>query len=97
MSDRRTTAFIAHHDGDDVAMAVLPGVGEGAQHCWIMQGDRMLDITARQAIPLGHKVALRDIRQGDTVLKYGVSIGAAACDIRAGEHVHTHNLRSQRW
>ncbi|MBO4888357.1 MAG: altronate dehydratase [Firmicutes bacterium] len=43
----------------------------------------------------GHKYAVRDIRQGEEVIKYGFPIGAATQDIAAGEHVHTHNLKSQ--
>ncbi|MBQ7058208.1 MAG: altronate dehydratase [Firmicutes bacterium] len=43
----------------------------------------------------GHKYAVRDIRQGEEVIKYGFPIGVATRDITAGEHVHTHNLKSQ--
>lgn len=43
---------------------------------------------------LGHKVALRDIAPGERVLKYGAPIGRASRAIRAGEHVHVHNLAS---
>ena len=42
----------------------------------------------------GHKYAARPIREGETVIKYGQVIGVAGCDIAAGEHVHSHNLRS---
>ncbi len=42
----------------------------------------------------GHKIAARDIGEGGTVIKYGHPIGVAACDISAGEWIHTHNLRS---
>lgn len=44
-------------------------------------------------VPLGHKVALRPIASGDTVVKYGAPIGRALCDIDTGAHVHLHNLR----
>ncbi len=97
MNEVQGTAFIAHHEGDDVAMAVVSGVHEGAQLCWVMEADRVLEVVARQPIPLGHKVALRDICQGEDVMKYGVPIGTACCDIHTGEHVHTHNLKSRRW
>lgn len=49
-------------------------------------------LVARQMIPRGHKVALADIAAGDTVVKYGQPIGVASAAIRAGEHVHLHNL-----
>lgn len=42
----------------------------------------------------GHKYACRDIRQGENVIKYGQPIGHATRDIAAGEHVHTHNLKT---
>lgn len=47
-------------------------------------------------IPYGHKVALRPIPQGDTVLKYGLSIGSASQNIQPGNHVHVHNVESNR-
>ena len=46
------------------------------------------------AIPLGFKVAARDILAGEKILKYGAPIGSATQDIRAGEIVHTHNMQS---
>ena len=42
----------------------------------------------------GHKYALRDIAQGENVIKYGNPIGHATCHIKAGEHVHTHNVKT---
>ncbi len=45
-------------------------------------------------IPMGHKVALRDIPEGGEVIKYGSPIGRATTDIPAGGHVHTHNMKS---
>lgn len=45
-------------------------------------------------LDLGHKIAATKITAGAKVIKYGVPIGSATCDIAAGEHVHTHNLQS---
>lgn len=45
-------------------------------------------------IPFGHKVALKDIAKGENIIKYGFPIGCAKNDIKAGEHVHTHNLHT---
>jgi len=42
-------------------------------------------------IPIGHKVAIRDISKGQSVIKYGVKIGVALTDISRGKHVHIHN------
>ena len=45
-------------------------------------------------IPAGHKFALRDIAEGEKIVKYGDPIGVATCLIPAGSHVHTHNVRT---
>lgn len=42
----------------------------------------------------GHKYALRDIKEGENIIKYGNPIGHATCDIKKGEHVHTHNTKT---
>ena len=47
-------------------------------------------------VPYGHKIALEDIPQGSPIVKYGHTIGAASCPIRAGEYVHVHNLEALR-
>ena len=51
-------------------------------------------ITLKEDLPMGHKAALRDIRKGEAVIKYGFPIGEATEDIPAGAHVHTHNLHT---
>ncbi|HZU86923.1 MAG TPA: hypothetical protein VFF78_05540, partial [Anaerolineaceae bacterium] len=48
-------------------------------------------------ILLGHKVAMCDIKAGRHVQEYGRAIGSAESDIRTGQHVHVHNLKSLRW
>lgn len=98
MSTAARIEAVVHREGDDVAMAVVAGLGQDRLlRCWRMDRDEVVAIHANQPIPLGHKVALRDIAAGRPVMKYGSSIGVAAADIRAGDHVHVHNLRSTRW
>jgi altronate dehydratase small subunit len=53
-------------------------------------------VVAVEAIPRGHKLAVRAIRAGEPVVKYGSPIGTASADIAAGAHVHTHNVASTR-
>ena len=53
-------------------------------------------VATREDIPRGHKVALRAIRAGDAVVKYGCPIGTATTDIQPGAHVHVHNVASGR-
>lgn len=54
----------------------------------------MREAEAVQKISKGHKIALQNIRAGEDVIKYGVRIARASKDIRAGEWVHLHNIRS---
>ncbi len=60
----------------------------------IKAGESIDGITAANDIPAGHKVALCDMAEGDMIIKYGFPIGHAKCDIKAGEHVHSHNTKS---
>jgi len=53
-------------------------------------------ITVRDAIPRGHKMALKPVAAGGSIVKYGSSIGVATADIAPGAHVHTHNVSSER-
>ena len=53
-------------------------------------------VTVAGRVPFGHKLALRQIGKDEPVLKYGEAIGLAASAIAAGDHVHTHNVESQR-
>lgn len=89
-------AFLVHHQGDDVAVAVRdadPGTTTGA---YLVSGERF-GIDVREAIPLGHKIALRDLAEDENVIEYGVPVGMTRGPIAAGTLVHTHNLRSARW
>ena len=53
-------------------------------------------LAVRDAVPSGHKIALRTIHVGEAVIKYGSPIGLATSEIGAGSHVHTHNVASTR-
>ena len=54
------------------------------------------EITVNQAIPFGHKLAIRPVAEGEAVSKYGEVIGKASQDISPGDHVHIHNVKSNR-
>jgi altronate hydrolase len=56
----------------------------------VLRGARSLEV--RQTIGAGHKIALVDIAEGQVITKYGQTIGFALMPIRAGDHVHTHNV-----
>ncbi len=53
-------------------------------------------LTASEAIPFGHKLALVALAQGQAIIKYGQAIGLAMASIAEGGHVHVHNVESQR-
>ncbi|MBM4448222.1 MAG: D-galactarate dehydratase [Chloroflexi bacterium] len=53
-------------------------------------------LKAKSSLPLGHKIALMDIKRGDEIKKYGAVIGKASKNIAAGEYVHIHNVESNR-
>lgn len=89
-------SFLAHEEGDDVAVAVRdtgPGTVRGAY----LKSGVSFEIEVRAQIPLGHKVALRELGEDEQVVEYGVAIGRTRHLIAQGDHVHTHNLRSARW
>ena len=75
-------------------MGVKPGA---ALSGWLMATDATIRIKSLGSIPLGHKVALRDIKEGATIIKYGHDIGVAVKDIRKGGHVHVQNVKTKRW
>ena len=78
-------------EADNVATNVADAIPEGT----LLEANGK-KIEARDDIPYGHKLALQPIAKGTIVLKYGLSIGNATVDIQPGEHVHTHNVESNR-
>ncbi len=90
--------FVLHEAKDTVAVVVVEGVKAGQTLTgWIMDEDRKVELVAQQDIPIGHKLALKDMAIGDTVYKYGIDIGRVVAPIRAGEHAHVHNIKTKRW
>src|SRR6478672_2879535 len=59
--------------------------------------NKVLKAKAKMDIPLGHKLALKDFNEGDSVMKYGVDIGRVVKPIKTGDHVHVHNVKTKRW
>jgi (2R)-sulfolactate sulfo-lyase subunit alpha len=89
---------VLHDAKDTVAVAVVEGITSGTTlNAWIMDEDKTITVQAKQDIPIGHKVALRDMAVGDTVFKYGIDIGKVVAPIKAGEHAHVHNIKTKRW
>ena len=89
--------FLVHEKADNVGVATVDiKSGETAQGLY-MDSQEPVEKKALQDIPLGHKIALDDIKSEASVIKYGADIGRVVADIKTGEHVHTHNLKTRRW
>ena len=89
---------VLHDQNDSVAVVVVEGVKAGTKLTGlILDEDRTITLACIQDIPLGHKVALKDLKLGDTVIKYGVDIGKVVAPIKAGQHAHVHNIKTKRW
>jgi (2R)-sulfolactate sulfo-lyase subunit alpha len=92
------THFIVHDKVDTVGVIVVEDVAPNQPLTgWIMETDETIRLKALDAVPLGHKIALQNIKKGDTVLKYGHDVGRTVADIAKGRHVHVHNMKTKRW
>lgn len=94
--DGETPDFLVHAEGDDVAVAVRDVPASVAGVAYLDSG-RRTTITTVEAVPLGHKVALRDLGEEADVMEYGVRVALTRRPVAAGQAVHTHNVRSARW
>lgn len=90
-------SFLAHDEADHVAVAVRDVRGADEVEIAFLNSDKRVKLKTHQDVPLGHKIALRDVEEGAEVLKYGTPIGRATTALHAGDYVHTHNLRTARW
>ena len=90
--------LLVHDSEDNVGIVVVEGLEAGIEMlCVVTRDNSDFRLVARQAVPIGHKVALRDLKAGATVIKYGQDIGRIVADVCQGEHVHVHNLKTKRW
>lgn len=93
-----TTHFLVHDNTDTVGVIVVENVKPGQDLSgWVMDTDETITVKAMDAVPLGHKIALLDIKEGDTLIKYGHDIGRSIANIGTGHHVHVHNAKTKRW
>ena len=92
------TDIIIHDDKDNVGVFVIDSTEKDQEYsCWIMESDKTEKIQSINNIPLGHKIALKDFKEGDTILKYGHDIGKVVASIKKGDHVHVHNVKTKKW
>ena len=89
---------LVHDRRDNVGVVVVEGLTAGTELiCVVTEDDSEFRLEAKADIPIGHKVALTDLREGDTVIKYGEDIGRMVGSAETGGHVHVHNLKTKRW
>jgi (2R)-sulfolactate sulfo-lyase subunit alpha len=90
--------LLVHNRRDNVGVVVIEGLESGTDMlCVVTEDNSDFRLTSTDSIPIGHKVALKNLIEGDTVIKYGVDIGRVVAPASKGGHVHTHNLKTKRW
>ena len=92
------TDIIIHDEKDNVGVVVVKNIQANQKcNCWIMENDKSTTIQSIDEIQLGHKIAMIDLKEGDTIIKYGHDIGKVVKSIKKGEHVHVHNVKTKKW
>ena len=90
-------SILLHERADDVGVAVADLKKGATVGVVTLEGKAAGKVRLAGNVPLGHKVAMRDISKDSKVIKYGRPVGKAVQEIAKGAHVHTHNLKTLRW
>ena len=89
--------FLVHAKDDHVGVATYDiKKGEEVEGVYL-DNNQKSSLKAVEDISLGHKIALRDMKKGEKVIEYGEPVGQVTKDIKKGEHVHVHNIKTMRW
>ncbi|MEO0343423.1 MAG: UxaA family hydrolase [Pseudomonadota bacterium] len=90
--------LLVHEHDDNVGVVVVEGLTAGTDmFCCVTHDNSTFNLVAGADVPIGHKIALKDLNSGETAVKYGEDIGKIIADIPKGAHVHTHNCKTKRW
>jgi (2R)-sulfolactate sulfo-lyase subunit alpha len=89
--------ILLHEADDDVGVAVIDLKKGSRIGAVTLEGKPAGSVTLRDNVPLGHKVAMRDLPKEKAVIKYGRPVGKAVATIARGAHVHVHNVKTLRW
>lgn len=95
-SDRESLRALIVDERDNVANLIGPGGKGRTVRCTVEGRSETEEIALLDELPSNHKLARWDISEGDPIVKYGLDIGVASRAIRRGEHVHAHNIDSNR-
>ena len=82
-------------DRDNVIVAIEE-IKKGSDVTYFLKDQTPKSLKALEDITIYHKIAAKNIKAGEPIIKYGEHIGIAAKDIKQGEHVHVHNVESRR-
>ena len=94
----RNPQLLVHDHKDNVGVVVVEDLKAGTDMlCVVTHDNSSFHLTTNDDVPIGHKVALKDISAGDVAVKYGEDIGRFKADVKKGHHVHVHNLKTNRW
>ena len=88
---------LLHNAEDDVAVVIVDVTAGDDVRAVTLEGEEIAVLKATEDIPLGHKIAIRDMAEGKELIKYGRAIGLTTSAISQGAHVHIQNVRSIRW
>jgi len=86
--------FSKKDEKDNVATALVDLGKNKTAHIYLSNGEHLTNIYSNEMIPHGNKIALNDINNGDKIYKYGEVIGVCTEDIKKGDLVHVHNVKS---
>ncbi len=90
--------LLVHDHKDSVGVVVVEGLAAGTDMLVCVTHDNStFRLKTENDVPIGHKIALADMKQGDTVFKYGEDIGKMIADCKKGTHLHIHNCKTKRW
>ena len=90
--------LLVHDHEDNVGVVVVEGLKLGTKVlCCVTADNSTVELESCADVPIGHKVALNDLKEGDTATKYGEDIGKFIANVEKGGHVHVHNLKTKRW
>jgi (2R)-sulfolactate sulfo-lyase subunit alpha len=89
---------LAHSPKDNVAVVVVENLKAGTKAFGVVTEDNStFTVDVKDDIPIGHKVALIDLADTATVIKYGQDVGRMVASAAKGHHVHTQNMKTKRW
>jgi len=89
--------FLVHKEGDSVGIATDDLQPHEKVKGKVLEGEEEFEINVLMEIPLGYKISLKDIEEGEEIIEYGEKIGKAIKPIKKGKMVHVHSIKSIIW